>query len=59
MGHAPVVIAAVAIAPDVIMERGDPAYPVDATITVDRMTLAAYEEGLGTCWIGASDQETP
>jgi len=26
---------------------------VDCAIAVDHMTLVAYEEGLGTCWIGA------
>jgi len=36
---------------------GVPAYPVDAAIAVDHITLAAVEEGLGTCWIGAFRQE--
>jgi nitroreductase len=58
VGQAPVIIAAVATAPEVIMECGVPAYPVDAAIAVDHMTLAAVEEGLGTCWIGFFDQET-
>lgn len=58
VGQAPVIIAAVATAPERIMECGVPAYPVDAAIVVDHMTLAAVEEGLGTCWIGAFDQDT-
>jgi len=29
---------------------------VDLTITLDHLSLAAVEEGLGTCWIGAFDQ---
>jgi len=29
-----------------------PAAPVDCSIAIDHMTLAAVEEGLGTCWIG-------
>lgn len=29
---------------------------VDLTIALDHVTLAAVEEGLGTCWIGAFDQ---
>lgn len=29
---------------------------VDLTIAMDHITLAAMEEGLGTCWIGAFDQ---
>ena len=28
---------------------------VDAAIAIDHMTLAAAENGLGTCWIGAFD----
>ena len=57
VGQAPVIIAAVATAPERVMECGVQAYPVDAAIAVDHMTLAAVEEGLGTCWIGAFDQE--
>ena len=30
---------------------------VDAAIMLDHITLAAYEKGLGTCWIGAFDKE--
>jgi nitroreductase len=29
---------------------------VDAAIAMDHMTLAAAEQGLGTCWIGAFDK---
>ena len=29
---------------------------VDLTIALDHLTLAAVDEGLGTCWIGAFDQ---
>lgn len=29
---------------------------VDLTIALDHISLAAVEEGLGTCWIGAFDQ---
>lgn len=31
-------------------------YPVDLAIALDHLTLAAIEEGLGTCWIGAFDE---
>ncbi len=54
---APVVIAAVATEPQSVMTCGVPRYPVDLAIAVDHMTLAAVEEGLGTCWIGAFSQE--
>jgi nitroreductase len=32
-------------------------YPIDVAISVDHMTLAAVEYGLGTCWIGAFKQD--
>ncbi len=57
VGQAPVLIAAVATITDRIMLCGVPAYPVDVAIAVDHITLAATEEGLGTCWIGAFRQE--
>ena len=30
---------------------------VDCAIAVDHMTLVAHEEGLGTCWIGAFEED--
>ena len=57
VGEAPVVIVAVSLNPDRIMTCEVPAYAVDLAIAVDHMTLAAVEEGLGTCWIGAFSQE--
>lgn len=57
VGEAPVVIAAVGIDPEKIRSCGIPADPVDVAIAIDHMTLAAVEEGLGTCWIGAFSQE--
>jgi nitroreductase len=54
---APVVIAAVATMPGLMMICEVPDYPVDLAIAVDHMTLAAADEGLGTCWIGAFSQE--
>jgi len=32
-------------------------HAVDVAIAIDHMTLAAYAEGLGTCWIGAFEEE--
>ena len=32
-------------------------YLVDTTIAIDHLTLAARNEGLGTCWIGAFDHD--
>ena len=57
VGEAPVVIAAVALEPEEVMSSGVPNYAVDLAIAVDHMTLAAVEEGLGTCWVGAFSQE--
>ena len=34
---------------------GKNTYLVDAAIAIDHLTLAARNEGLGTCWIGAFD----
>ena len=53
---APVIIAAVATLPNLVMKCGVPEYAVDLAIAVDHMTLAAVEQGLGSCWIGAFSQ---
>lgn len=57
VGEASMVIAAVALDPEHVMSCEVPAYAVDLAIAVDHITLAAVEEGLGTCWIGAFSQE--
>jgi nitroreductase len=57
VGEAPIIIAAVALAPDYIMHCDVPSYPVDIAIAVDHMSLKAVEEGLGSCWIGHFEQE--
>ncbi len=57
VAEAPVVIAAVGTMPENIMVCEVPGYPVDLSIAVDHMTLAAVDEGLGTCWIGAFKQD--
>lgn len=30
---------------------------IDVTIAIDHLTLAAVAEGLGTCWVGAFDEQ--
>jgi nitroreductase len=55
VGEAPVVIVACAQATGHIMPCGLECFPIDVAIAVDHITLAAVEEGLGTCWIGAFD----
>lgn len=57
IGEAAVVIVAVGLYPGRIMSCGIPGDPVDVAIAIDHITLAAVEEGLGTCWIGAFSQE--
>lgn len=57
VAKAPVVIAAVATMPEYVMRCGVPSHPVDLAIAADHMTLAAVNEGLGTCWIGGFYQE--
>ena len=57
IAEAPVVIAAVALNPERVMNCEVPAYAINLAIAVDHMTLQACEQGLGTCWIGAFSQE--
>jgi len=57
VGQAPVVIAACAEGTDYTMPCGLPCYAIDVAIALDHLSLAAVEEGLGTCWIGAFDQQ--
>jgi len=54
---APAVLALVATHPDRLMHCGVPAAPVDGAIVLDHVSLAAVQEGLGTCWIGHFDQD--
>lgn len=56
VGEAPVVIACCAETDGHIMKCGHPSFLVDVAIGIDHLTLAAAAEGLGTCWIGAFDQ---
>ena len=57
VAEAPVVIAAVATEPEYIMACEIPSYAVDLSIAVTHMILAAVDEGLGTCWLGAFSQQ--
>jgi nitroreductase len=56
VGEAPAIIVACAESTDHIMPCGQPSYPIDVAITLDHIALAAVELGLGTCWIGAFDE---
>lgn len=57
VGKAPVVIAACGTDPQRMMSCDVPDYAVNVAIAIDHMTLQAVAEGLGTCWIGAFDQQ--
>ena len=53
---APIVLACCGIDDGYVMGCGQPAYSMDVTIAIDHITLCATAEGLGTCWIGAFDE---
>lgn len=51
------VIVGCAMNPDHVMPNGIHSHAVDLSIALDHISLQATELGLGTCWIGAFDQE--
>ena len=52
----PIVLCACAIPAECWSRRDGKNYAdVDVTIAMDHLILAATEEGLGTCWVGAFD----
>ena len=57
VGEAAAVIAGCSTNASHIMTNGVPSYPVDLAIALDHLSLQAVKEGLGTCWIGAFDQD--
>jgi nitroreductase len=57
VGEAPVVIVACAETDGHVMSCGQPSYPIDVAIALDHISLAAVKYGLGTCWIGAFNEE--
>lgn len=50
--HAPAFLVVCATQSNRIMACGQPAETVDASIAMSFMILEAWEQGLGTCWIG-------
>ena len=57
VGKAPVVLVGCAVETDRVMACGQHCYPIDVAIAMTHITLAAVNEGLGTCWIGAFSEE--
>ena len=57
VGEAPVIIVACAVDDGYVMTCGQLSYPIDVAIALDHISLAAIEHGLGTCWIGAFNEE--
>jgi len=52
-----VLIVAVALDPERVMTCGLPTYTVDLSIALTHIILAAWDEGLGTCWTGSFQPE--
>lgn len=51
------VIVGCATEPENIMPCGQYCYPINLAIALDHMSLAATAEGLGSCWIGAFQED--
>jgi nitroreductase len=49
-------IIACGTAPEYIMPCGLPAYMLDVSIACAHMILAAWEMGIGSCWLGAFNE---
>jgi len=59
MAKAPVIIVACGLPDECYAHMGRymKSWPVDVAIAVEHIMLQAQEEGLGTCWIGAFEEE--
>jgi nitroreductase len=57
IGEAPVVIVACGTESKAMLACGQPTHTVDVSIACAYMILQAYELGLGTCWIGAFNED--
>ena len=56
VGEAPRILVCCGTNPESIMKCGQPRYTVDLSIATAYMILEAYEQGLGTCWLGSFDE---
>jgi nitroreductase len=57
VGQAPVVVVACAEGDPHVMTCGQLCYPIDVAIALEHLALQATAEGLGTCWIGAFQED--
>ena len=57
VGEAPVVLACCAETDEHAMPCGHVSYLIDIAIAMDHLSLCAAAEGLGTCWIGAFNEQ--
>jgi nitroreductase len=57
IGEAPVILVCCAETDGHVMACGQLCYPIDVAIAIDHLALCAVAEGLGTCWIGAFDED--
>jgi len=56
VGQAPVILAFCATEDTDVMSCGQKAGPIDVSIALAFVTLAAVAEGLGTCWLGSFEE---
>ncbi len=57
IAEAPIVIVACGMEPKAMLACGQPMHTVDVSIAFAYMILQSYELGLGTCWIGAFNED--
>ena len=57
VGQAPAILVAIGLKPN-FMSNKQPVDTVDLSIAMSFMILEAYELGLGTCWLGAYNQDS-
>lgn len=59
IADAPIVVVACGFPDKCYSRMGNymKSWPVDVAIAVEHLMLQAQEEGLGTCWVGAFDEE--
>lgn len=55
--QAPVIIVSCGTDPEGVMMCGQNRYTVDVSIATAYLILEAYEQGLGTCWLGRFDEQ--